>query len=504
MPRKGFERVRTGCITCKARKVKCDEGRPQCLRCKTSGRICEGFRAPPLGSLSWSSLLQVRPSTIPVSESSSTELRSLDFFRCIIAPALTSPLGNSFWTNPVCQLAIQEPAARFAVLAVSLLYERFDPSADDSSTLVENVLALRYYNKAIREVATSKRLDADTTLLISILFICIEFLRGNTSLAIEHCRHGLLILRSMDHPSPDISGIMNHLRIFPFFFGATIADFPLLQYLEYPQNRIHNLSEALGTLDCLMSKCVSILRAFDPFRIGAVGMAELPSSLFLMQQELGQELDVWHAIFSKMADDLEQNDENQTHIRLLRARWHVCKVWLQISSHRDEMFSDTFRAQFERIVELARAEASRTRLSGTERSGFFKFEMGLAPLLYFVVIKCRFLELRLEAWSLLRIVGHAKESLWDTKLLQASGKRVIEREHRIELPQWPPKCWWESASLEYTLPSDSQRIRDSYIEDETETLVGYDGSRMMRRKIFFFVPLGAQKELQKVQDWIYL
>lgn len=167
--------------------MKCDEGRPECLRCQTSGRVCEGYRAPPLGSFSWSSLLEVRPSTIPSSESSIAELRSLDFFRCIVAPALTSPLGKSFWTHPVCQLAIQEPATRHAVLSISLLYERFAHSTISTSSNRQD-LAVRYYNKAMRQIATSKYLDADTTLLISILFICIEFLRGNHFSAIEHCR----------------------------------------------------------------------------------------------------------------------------------------------------------------------------------------------------------------------------------------------------------------------------------------------------------------------------
>jgi hypothetical protein len=33
----------TGCWTCRARKVKCDESQPICNRCTKAGRICEGY-----------------------------------------------------------------------------------------------------------------------------------------------------------------------------------------------------------------------------------------------------------------------------------------------------------------------------------------------------------------------------------------------------------------------------------------------------------------------------
>ncbi|KAJ2973573.1 hypothetical protein NQ176_g6530 [Zarea fungicola] len=44
-------KTRTGCITCRIRRVKCDEGKPMCKRCITSGRMCDGYNkkrpAPP-------------------------------------------------------------------------------------------------------------------------------------------------------------------------------------------------------------------------------------------------------------------------------------------------------------------------------------------------------------------------------------------------------------------------------------------------------------------------
>ncbi|CDR44424.1 CYFA0S14e02586g1_1 [Cyberlindnera fabianii] len=38
-----IKRVRTGCWTCKKRRRKCDEGKPECNNCVKSGRTCEGY-----------------------------------------------------------------------------------------------------------------------------------------------------------------------------------------------------------------------------------------------------------------------------------------------------------------------------------------------------------------------------------------------------------------------------------------------------------------------------
>ncbi|CAH2353225.1 hypothetical protein CLIB1423_10S00100 [[Candida] railenensis] len=38
-----YRRSRSGCFTCKKRKVKCDEGKPGCRNCWKSNRICEGY-----------------------------------------------------------------------------------------------------------------------------------------------------------------------------------------------------------------------------------------------------------------------------------------------------------------------------------------------------------------------------------------------------------------------------------------------------------------------------
>ncbi|KAH6704254.1 hypothetical protein BKA61DRAFT_618217 [Leptodontidium sp. MPI-SDFR-AT-0119] len=47
--RESTSKVRTGCSTCKARRVKCDEAKPICRRCAVGSRKCEYIttRPPP-------------------------------------------------------------------------------------------------------------------------------------------------------------------------------------------------------------------------------------------------------------------------------------------------------------------------------------------------------------------------------------------------------------------------------------------------------------------------
>lgn len=42
-PKARKKRVRTGCLTCRGRRIKCDERKPQCGNCENSRCVCEGW-----------------------------------------------------------------------------------------------------------------------------------------------------------------------------------------------------------------------------------------------------------------------------------------------------------------------------------------------------------------------------------------------------------------------------------------------------------------------------
>ena len=68
-------RTRTGCLTCRRRKVKCDEARPTCSRCLKFNVVCEGYydRRRILSPISSTS--PPRPFNLPANQTITNELR---------------------------------------------------------------------------------------------------------------------------------------------------------------------------------------------------------------------------------------------------------------------------------------------------------------------------------------------------------------------------------------------------------------------------------------------
>lgn len=74
--RKAHNKVRTGCLTCKIRRKKCDETWPACTRCTSTGRKCDGYATPI--SQPAANPYEVQDSASPVSPCPPTA-RSLDY-----------------------------------------------------------------------------------------------------------------------------------------------------------------------------------------------------------------------------------------------------------------------------------------------------------------------------------------------------------------------------------------------------------------------------------------
>ncbi|KAH8807395.1 hypothetical protein F5884DRAFT_341421 [Xylogone sp. PMI_703] len=501
MPRRGFERVRTGCITCKVRRVKCDEARPICLRCKTTGRKCDGYIDPPGVSFSWEELLRIRPSSLPGIGAGSEELRSLGFFRQVAAPNLSGPVSSSFWTYFVNQAVVAEPAVRYAVLAISSLYETFDDSVlYEGDNPASHCVAIRHYNNAIRHITTSSNAQPETVILISALFVCIEFLLGNVEAAINHCRHGIHILNSSSSSS-ELSAVFRRLSVFPFFFGATLSNFPLLSSPAcFADWLFETNSQAQESLDWLMSRTTRLVRAADPYRLGMISTSKYISSIARKQQRLSRQLDIWSSAFSRVKDKLTQNKILH---RILEMQYLLCKIWVDICLDREETACDAHVGEFERIINIAREEAD-SRANPAIKPVKFIFNMGFSPLLHFVAIKCRQLHLRLNSLSLMKALSSSRESLWDAPVMYAIGMRIIEIEHGIELTPERVDVLLKEANGLGSSPAAGLRIRDSVLGEHRHVHTNYQNVKTIRRGICFIVPNPSGTGVQPMHDWICL
>lgn len=375
------------------------------------------------------------------------------------------------------QLATSEEATMHGMLAISMLYEDFKPAWKREA--LDEDAALQHYNRALRLVATSKLQDS-VVLVASVLFICIEFLCGNVAPAITHCRHGLLISKAHVAHDDTLSAMLQHLSIFPYFFANIEVPLPI----PAPRKNCGSTQwSAASEMDELIGRSIRLVRSLDAYRLGNDDVPLAPDT-WQVQAALLKDLSMWKTAYDEALYCPSGIDKRES---LLLMRFLVCWIWVNIAPERAESASDIFHPEFARIMDLSHVQTQKASRSK------FTFEMGMAPLLHFVVIKCRHLATRLEALEAIGTMGNSRESLWDTAVMYAIGKRIIEKEHGLTVRPG-------MAAVTAELPDNSSRVLDSYVEDEVLGDLGENGVPVWRRRMWFFAREGGV--VTKSSCWI--
>ncbi|KAI1370687.1 hypothetical protein F4677DRAFT_347743 [Hypoxylon crocopeplum] len=490
MARKGSRKVRTGCLTCKARKVKCDEAKPHCNRCLNTGRRCDGYVSKPTPGLLWH-----RPRQLFQSVDSASEGRALQFFIEKTAQFLSGATDPYFWTHLVMQFSNFEPAVRHSVVAISSLYEQFQAEAVAHSgvQLKDNSLALQHYNAAIRELKATD--NQPLVLLVCILFICIEFLQSNKQAAINHCKHGIALLENVNYSwaREHLVPVFRRLSVFPFYFGGGDADFPDLVPLEGPiPTRFNSFADAQSMLDDLLSRTLRVVRSGDAYRFGNLRYETVPSEKLAEQGDIRYLLDQWQIMFKGLeagpmlptTPSTEKYNLGGNFVQLLSrtvllVRYEICRIWLDIAFESNEMCYDWHLPAFRRVIDLCltvdSAIPDTSRLPPAKRYPRFIFETGFMPMLYSVVTKCRDLDMRLEGLRIMQVLGVPRENLWEVDQMYAMGRRVIEMEHDVlldDLGQLTTPTSYPG------LPPDERRVRYTATEPRASVHVDLCGKEV--------------------------
>ncbi|ENH71192.1 Transcriptional regulatory protein moc3 [Fusarium oxysporum f. sp. cubense race 1] len=125
-------KVKTGCQTCRIRRVKCDEGKPVCVRCTSTGRTCDGYTLPPSSSYSSSTSTSPSPQSsdsynatadlkLILPRQSPEEVRSYRFFLEVTAPSLAGAFYADFWLAEVPRVCMSDAAIWHAVISLEAL-----------------------------------------------------------------------------------------------------------------------------------------------------------------------------------------------------------------------------------------------------------------------------------------------------------------------------------------------------------------------------------------------
>ncbi|CAD6442484.1 e32295e1-7485-4bd1-9e09-2b32c334c8f3 [Sclerotinia trifoliorum] len=195
--------VRTGCRTCKIRRVKCGEEKPFCKRCTSTGRRCDGYEIITDPKKPSSTKKQTSISTVVQSNALQDSLEPviLDFFRAYTVAEFAGDFSTEFWERRIFQAATVEPSIRHCILALGAIHKNYIETYQQAQAAKyptpTQAFAFRQYTKAIRilrESIVRKPHSLEVTLISCILFICFDCLVGDQAAGLVHLKSGLRIL----------------------------------------------------------------------------------------------------------------------------------------------------------------------------------------------------------------------------------------------------------------------------------------------------------------------
>ncbi|KAF2442838.1 hypothetical protein P171DRAFT_50680 [Karstenula rhodostoma CBS 690.94] len=443
-------RSKRGCTVCRLRKVRCDETRPACTKCTSTGRKCEGF----LDLALWQPHISpqiIRPRIITAENSA--EERSFAYFCRNTSAQFAAPFGNDFWKCQVLQIGERERCVKQAIVALGALHESFTDQylpPHLQSPLAPHLLhrpswnltnlATKSYTCALIElkkhIVPGSYDGLHVSLLGCILFTSFEWLRGSYTAAITHLKSGLFILRQWFSSTSKNTPTAHFIRkkLVPIYIRLSIQARTLSQdalpvpwlsdgLFDPPSSEdIHNeeehLQAARNALDVLCGDVYlsphSLKLFSSDFTISQAASYNFSSRLSKWWTEYQKHL--LPPSYSPLSSPRPEN----VNLTL----WYTVLTLLQDSfSTADPMILDKYIPQFRQIVDLSRflmrsstspspIQRGHEPNSETPNTGRFRIDIEVIPMLYHAGSKCRHPALRREAIALLRS-GQNREGLWD-------------------------------------------------------------------------------------------
>ncbi|KAK1634628.1 hypothetical protein BDP81DRAFT_324286 [Colletotrichum phormii] len=341
--------------------------------------------------------------------------------------------------------------------------------------------------------------DVDVVLSCCILFIATEFLRKSFDAAMQHLASGITILNNVDYDELEQDTLD---EIVPKFHRLGIIQlcyydkpgFPSLnlqhgggtgggggggslgglgsRYILGPFDKSNSIYLPKRAVDPILLDAIRYIRSADP---GSQTDSRLASKGPVMSEEQNHicaSLDRWHAAFLAFVEfprrDADGDQPLPKHQGLICAetemKYQAAKICISVCRSYDESVYDCFKENFARIVVLARLilDSCPDVPSETTDDFTFDFKPSFLSLIEFVIVKCRWLDIRYQAWLIaweLAMGRREPVTLGEGHNLHYIGKRMIEREHNVSIEE----VTRQNASL-FSLPAEEMRVKD-YLTD---------------------------------------
>ncbi|KAH8694570.1 hypothetical protein BGZ61DRAFT_452119 [Ilyonectria robusta] len=481
-------KVRSGCITCKIRHLKCDERKPHCQRCENDGRVCDGYqvtltRRPrkqttprPNDQTPFHRIPNARqPQLLPsLTNDISTVPTEVDLFHhvrtCTFQDLATSLGPINFWFTYALPLAhVMEPI-KYAICALGGAHKYF--KSQHLRTSMQSIhpyekLSVRQYNQAIHHVKslmqTPSKENMEVIIICCIIFICIENLHGRYAESLRHLRAGSALLSqlhdqgstetnkkapiNMSRFFEDLSGLFSRLgQDVSLYAGDDITpDFnipPADTDIRHPPIPFTSTAAAERSLHAVerMYDAVRRLSEQEPCCTGSGAscrdhVTELESNKLQWECPLVPYFHHWSLRFDLYKEQLEHQKVLKEEIRRMRmlsidqALW---KCFLRLEDIDDE-FS------------LGNCDEIVQRAESIVYSGFFgvvpvfTFDARLIPAITMVCVSCADVDIHWRCIRLLRSIWR-REGIWDSQeMADILEAMVIAREK--DLVPWEKIPW---------------------------------------------------------------
>ncbi|KAH7409156.1 hypothetical protein BKA64DRAFT_388858 [Cadophora sp. MPI-SDFR-AT-0126] len=299
--RAGKPKVRTGCLTCKERRVKCDETKPACLRCLKFWGRCEGYAPPryrprrpkdaprPIVDPASRPLLPLRKKDSPATQLSLESKLPQPLHRSIATQSFKSPdhyqsfahflestsnslpglFRTNLWKNLLPQASYDTPFIRSALIAIGALSGCGRKFQEDKFATSGMVITPRYrfalmqYGIAVsqmRETLVAGEKGLNDALIACLLVVCFECIQGNYFAALTHIVSGHKIFKnwldlknkrlitesSSAGPTSQSQGLLNTVVEDELVATFNRMDLQIMSYLDPRPAAIHTEMKTEG------------------------------------------------------------------------------------------------------------------------------------------------------------------------------------------------------------------------------------------------------------------
>ncbi|KAE9379086.1 hypothetical protein N431DRAFT_553378 [Stipitochalara longipes BDJ] len=459
--RKCGPKTKSGCQTCKIRRIKCDETRPICLRCSKTGRKCDGYAleavAIPLDNRRSLALVQRLHTHTP---GNSQEKRAFQYFITRTAVELSGFYSSSFWEQLILQASTAEPSLRHAVTGIGALHEEYVNGTLKYDVDKSNpTFAVSQYTKALghlRKSLANGKQPPLTALMSCILFVCFDSLRGHFTSAMVHLHSGLKILRDLRTDSAAESDIIeeslgplfNRLSLQSILYvdtRTTVIRRDFVAQLRFVRSKDDEVPEAFQTLEeartCLNQAADGLFRVFY-LCDGDLPISQQPAESYAMFDTYYTKLQAWNPAFERFMAAKSQilNGRQLRGAAVLKIHATIVKIMAEASpgllddrpigeAMNDHATFEPFTNDFRIVVTLCKSiiAAAEQDIKLGRPALNFSTDLGIVGPLYYVCCRCRDLQLRTQALELLTRCPR-REGMWDSEV----GVRMIKEYWAIE------------------------------------------------------------------------